>query len=118
MDQHHVNISTSVISCGVLELSRLESDVEKVLYAIATYLYHPSRGSPAAFLIWSDLPEESNGNAFYEDLLGRFSGELHKTKNVENPKTSNMICVYTWLIPHEEVKKWYIEQRVKKARKL
>jgi len=37
---------------------------------------------------------------------------------VENPKTANEITIWMWAIPHEQLKKWYIEQRVEKAKKL
>ena len=116
MDQHHVNVTSSNISCGVLELSRIESDVDKVLYAIAAYLYHPSRGTPAAFLIWSDL-KESNGSSLAEKLAAAF-GYMTASPLVENPKTSNNIRVWIWEIQHEKFKEWYRKERVKKAQKL
>ena len=118
MDQHHVNISMSGISCGVLELSRIESDSEKVLYALASHLYHPSRGQPAAFVIWSDLPKDSNGSKLCRVLEDFFDEALIVSQGAENPKTSNTIVVFCWCINHVALKEWYVKQRVKKAQKL
>lgn len=118
MDNHHVTISGSQISCGVAQLYNITSDPEKVLYAIATALYHPSRGTPYAFLTWSDAPD-SNGEKFASSLEKVFGAvDLTETDWEENPKTGNHIKVFVWTIPHEDFKKWYIEQRVERAKKL
>lgn len=122
MDNHHVAISNSQISCGVVELSRLESDPHKVLYALASHLYHPSRGQPAAFAIWSDV-NGSNG----QNLLTAINDWVMKkkyfnltvpmvTQPVENPRTSNPIFVAVWEIPHEEFRKWYKEEKVRRIK--
>ena len=60
MNHERVNISHLGISCGVLGLNRISSDTEGVLYAIATHLYHPSKGSPAAFFIASGAGKSGN----------------------------------------------------------
>lgn len=117
MDNHHVTISSAQMSCGVRELSRIEADISKVIYAIASDLYHPSRGTPAAFVSWSDL-ESSNGANLANALFKKYPGSLAKTAFVENPKTSNAIAVWVWAIPHEEFRKYYVEERVKRASKI
>lgn len=127
MDNHHVSIHSSSASCGVLELSGYSSDVDKVLYALATYLYHPSRGVPASFVMWSDVvgPDESpidgnvrsNGGALWV-RINRLFGGIVSTNVVENPKTSNPIQVWIWPIPHERFKAWYLKERVERAKKL
>jgi hypothetical protein len=127
-DNHHVTMSATRMSCGIAELSGLSSDPEKVLYAMATTLYHPSRGSPYACVMWSDT-EDSNGEKLFLFLEEKFDrGEEYgsdvegdfpmRSGYVENPKTSNKIALYYWWIPHERFKAWYVEQRVAKAKKL
>lgn len=106
------------MSCGVGQLYGITSDPIKVLYAIATQLYHPARGTPYAFVMWSDT-EESNGEkliAFITELFD--DNHLTETDWVENPKTSNKIKVFIWEIPHEELKEWYLKMRVERAKKL
>ena len=127
-DNHHVYIQDSPISCGVAALSQITPDADKVLYALATRLYHPSRGSPYAFAQWSDVIEvgsgkegviRSNGGKLFwriTDLFGK--GGVLDSKTIENPKTGNYIQVFLWAVPHEEFKKWYIEERVRRAKKL
>ena len=116
MDNHHVTVSGSQISCGVAQLFGISSDEEKVLYALANYLYHPSRGSPVAFAMWSDTPKSNGDKLAY--LVGEKWGKLEETDWVENPKTSNNIKVFVWEIPHKEFKEWYVKQRVKRAKKV
>ena len=127
-DNHHVTLSSSQISCGIAQLYNLTSDPEKILYAIGTYLYHPSRGTPYACIIWSDT-KDSNGEKLYnyleekfdrgEELGSAMEGDFPlRTGWCENPKTSNEIALYQWWIPHERFKEWYIQERVKRASKL
>lgn len=114
MDNHHVQITTSHISCGVLCLSRPDSDTNKVLYAIATHLYHPARGNPAAFVLWSDV-KDSNGEKLFQAIPDAF-GALYRSTGLENPKTGNLIYIYTWGIDHTAFRKWYVEERVLRAK--
>ena len=121
MDNHHVTILNSSMSCGVIELSHITADLDKVMFAIANYLYHPAKGSPVAFILWSDVFELSNGYNLYIDLVdncSRFAASLQRSEQVINPKTGNMIFVCIWEISHEAFKKWYIEQRVERAKRL
>jgi hypothetical protein len=115
-DHHHVSIYNSHMSCGALELTNMRSEPERVLYALCTYLYHPSRGAPAAFALWSDT-KESDGVKFAK-YLAELDMVAYYTHWTENPKTSNEIAIWTWVIPHERLKKWYLTERVKKAQKL
>ena len=119
MDNHHVYISESQASCGVLELSKLGSDPEKILYALSSRLYHPSRGNPSAFVMWSDT-EESNGVKlanFICDGTTFSHGVLLQSGWIENPKTSNDIAVFLWQIPHEQLKTWYKAYKINKIKK-
>lgn len=123
MDHQHVQIYSSHMSCGVLELSNMRSEPEKVLFALCTHLYHPSRGAPAAYVAWSDT-KESDGLKFTRYLLS-IGYKLHAGPNtdysnfwVENPKTGNQISVWLWILPHEELKKWYVEERIKRAKQV
>lgn len=117
MDNHNVNIGSSGISCGILTLSRPEADTRKVLYQIASHLYHPSRGTPAAMVIWSDLPR-SNGAALFgaiQEMFGK-DGTSH-VGPVENPITSNDIMLFSWVLPHEKFRQFYRDERVARAKK-
>lgn len=119
MDNHHVQISPSFVSCGILNLSSLTSDPRKMAYACASYLYHPARGRPAAFLHWSDVDRAgSNGR----ELAAFLSEVLRKPNilvaNAENPITTNNIVVYLMVIPHEIFKEWYIKERIERAKKV
>jgi hypothetical protein len=121
MDNHHVNVGRSRISCGVVELSGLTSDPRKMLYAIATYLYHPSRGEPGAFLVWSDLSRKgSNGQALHQflsdELIGNGYTNQPLEQQAENPATSNEISIWTWTILHDTFKSWYKEERIRRAK--
>lgn len=119
MDHDRVNITHTAISCGVLGIHRISSDVENVLYAIASYLYHPARGAPAAFIIASDLyKEETATSALMDEVCRRSFGELTISPPEDNPKTGNTIIVYTWNINHNPFKEWYSEQRVKRLSKV
>lgn len=117
MDHEHCRISSSSISCGVLEISSITDNLYAVLYNMASRLYHPSRGDPAAFFIWSGL---SVGNSYLlaEAIKEHFPKSIvGVSEEVENPKTSNIIKVWIWTIPHEEFKKWYKEEKIKRIRK-
>jgi hypothetical protein len=116
MDNHHAQITGSSASCGILEVSHPDADSKKVAYSIASHLYHPSRGNPVAFAMWSDLVE-SNG-AKLAAYLGENFGGITETSSCENPKTGNEIQVFIWTIPHEEFRKWYKETRISIAKKL
>lgn len=128
MDNHHVQIAGSQISCGIGQLYSLTSDPEKILYALANHLYHPARGTPYAAVLWSDT-QDSNGEKLFEYLEEKFDRGEEYGSAIEgdfplrlswftNPKTGNDIALYTWVIPHERFKQWYIDERVKKASKL
>ena len=119
MDNHHVQIAPSQISCGILQLYGLTADPKKMAYAIASYLYHPSRGRPAAMLIWSDIEREgSNGEELFHlfTSLCPLSGNFPWKTSAENPITTNYITIYCWIIPHEEFKEWYQQERIERAK--
>ena len=85
------------------------------MYSIASYLYHPSRGSPAAFVIWSDL-DGSNGSKLATAIAEKF-GKLIGTPSAENPKTSNEIRIWAWEIMHEKFKEWYKAEKINRIKK-
>jgi hypothetical protein len=88
-----------------------------VLYSVASYLYHPSRGYPAAFVMWSDVAS-GNGWEFFNKLVEKFPNSfVANTRGVENPRTSNTIYVWIWEIPHEALKKWYLEEKVSRIKR-
>lgn len=117
MDHERVNIHQTSMSCGVMELSRIDDDTIGVLYALASRLYHPSRGQPCAYFVFSDIVPK------FEDDIGTSSSRLIKKvreymlgsvtqqPSAENPKTGNIITIYVWLIDHEKFKTWYSTMR-------
>jgi hypothetical protein len=119
MDHERVNVHTTSMSCGVLELSRINEDTEGVLYALGSRLYHPSRGDPVALFIFSDIAfEKTSSSRLMDEVQKRLFGVVETSFPCENPKTGNVIVVFTWTINHEQFKKWYAEQRVKKLSKV
>jgi hypothetical protein len=118
MNHERVNISTLPISCGILGLDRISLETDDVLYAIASRLYHPSRGAPAAQAIWSDLNEiHSAGEHLAGRILDGGHGFVLRASPVENPKTGNVIVTYIWEFNHERFKQWYVAERVKRLKK-
>jgi len=119
MDHESVNINRTSMSCGVNELSRINDDIEKVLYQIASSLYHPSRGSPCAFFVWSDIANVgTNADRLEEKIDKEGLGFVERSQIIENPRTGNFILVYTWGIKHDRFKAWYRKERVKRMRKV
>ena len=129
MDNHHVSITSSSASCAILELSGIGADADKVLYALATRLYHPARGNPAAFVMWSDVYEYvghngdvrvTNGVNLASAILKDHTpiSKLLQSHVVENPLTGNPIRVWLWELDHTQFKKWYIEERVRRAKRV
>ena len=116
MDNHHVSISRSLISCGVIELSNFHGTLGQVLFALASNLYHPSRGHPAVFVIWSDV-EESFGEQLSIEIHNVFGQRPLESNSAENPLTGNYIAVYVWQIPHEKFKDWYKKERIRRIEK-
>lgn len=117
MYHERVNITPSSISCGVLQLGRLSSDVDDVLYQIACRLYHHSRGDPAAIAVFSDINEKgTNSERLRSKIVELFGGGITVSQAVENPKTGNIIVLYTWMFPHQAFKQWYANERVSRLK--
>ena len=114
MDHERVNISQSSMSCGVMELSRISDDLEDVVFAIATRLYHPARGNPCACFVWSNL---NKNDALAQFVRNERFGIITRIGPTENPRTGNMIYIYTWEIKHDAFKAWYITRRIERLKK-
>ena len=117
MDHERVNCSTTPISCGVMELSRYDSDVEAVCYSVGARLYHPARGEPVAYLIWSDIVE-GTGHILSRFIEDKQLGIVTRAIPKENPKTGNIITVWTCCIDHLVWKNWYALKRQEKFQKV
>lgn len=122
MDHERVNISQSVMSCGVMELSRIGDDTEDVLYALGSRLYHPARGNPCAFFVFSDIAtdagETSSQRLANEVKRLRLGTIAQPTHPEENPRTGNHITIYVWSIDHDAFKAWYARQRMARMMKV
>lgn len=121
MDHERVNISQSVMSCGVMELSRIGDDTEDVLYALASRLYHPARGNPCAFFVFSDIEDGSvtaSHRLMDEIHRLRFGTVIQPKHSEENPRTGNHITVFLWAINHDAFKGWYARQRAARMMKV
>lgn len=123
MDHARVNVNSSSISCGVKEISRMSDEAHENLFAIANHFYHPSRGTPPAFCIWSNLDdiainggEGTNGHRLAAAIKVLDFGVVTKTAPALNPNTGNPIAVWTWLINHTTFKDWYKVERISKLR--
>lgn len=117
MDHTSININTSMMSCGVLELSRI-SDIDRAIYQLASRLYHPARGEPAAFVLASDVHNEKNNtDAFFEKMESLENLKTFDSPAAENPKTGNMIFVTVGIINHINFKKWYTKERIRRLKK-
>ena len=117
MDNEHCRITSSYVSCGILEVYCLSEDPKKVMYALGTQLYHPARGQPAAFIMFSGLFKEGNAPLLAKFITDTFGDMLFcHSHPVENPKTSNFINWWMWEIPHEHFKDWWKEQRIKRIK--
>ena len=121
MDNEHCRITTSYTSCAILEVFQLSEDPAKIMYALGTNLYHPSRGQPAAFIMFSGLAKGGNASLLAKFITDTFVGIVPGTFHchpyaVENPKTSNLINWWVWEIPHEHFKDWWREQRIKRIK--
>lgn len=121
MDHARVNINSSNISCGVRELSRLSDEADANLFAIANSFYHPSRGQPPAFCIWSNIDdlsynggEGTNGHRLAAFIEKNRFGEITKTGRALNPNTGNPICIWTWAVDHDKLRKYYKAMKIKK----
>jgi hypothetical protein len=122
MDNHHVLISSLRCSCGGIELAGLSEDPKKILYAVANYLYHPARGLPAAFMVWSDLDGDgSRGYNLHKYIKSLEFKEMvyHSRMNtMENPKTGNHIAFFIWEFPHEAFREWWKKERVERLKRV
>lgn len=118
MDHQGINIRTSSASCGILELSRISAETDRILFQVGSYLYHPSRGEPAAFLYWSDLNEpETPGNRLLKRIKELKLAKIYETNPAENPKTGSVISVITAEINHINFKNWYKKERINRIKK-
>jgi hypothetical protein len=119
VDHQRVNIDHLSMSCGVAGLSRIDhADIEGVGYAIATRLYHPSRGDPVAFFVWSDVVKDGQKNTLAQWVQVNTFGIVTVSPVADNPKTGNPIAVFTWSINHKRFKNWYATQRVQRLGKV
>lgn len=117
MDHARVNATPSNISCGVVELSRMAEDLDDVLFAIGNRFYHPSRGNPPAFAIFSNVTDiETVAHRIAKKIREMGLGDVFCTEPKINPNTGNPIAVWTWGIKHEVFKKWYYETRINKLK--
>jgi hypothetical protein len=112
------------MSCGIAELSSITDPIGAV-YQVAARLYHPSRGDPVALILASDIranDASENGGVntyqFFREIKRLGLGTVYTSEGVENPKTGNIIVLYTWFIDHEKFKLWYSHERVKKLTKV
>lgn len=96
-----------------MQLSRISEDTADVAYAIASRLYHPSRGNPCAFFIFSDIAADKTASERLANFVATSGfGIMSTSGSRENPHTGNYILIYTWAINHEQFKRWYSQQRI------
>lgn len=117
MDHRRVDISSTAISCGVSQISRLSDDQDPNLFAIGTRFYHAAHGQPPAFVIWSNLADQiTNGHRLADRIYELRLGTIYKTDSELNPNTGSLICVWTWQVDHERFKEWYKLAKIEKLK--
>lgn len=105
-----LRVDKSLVSCGVLEAHHIPKDVNGAVMTLATTLYHKANPRPAAFIIWSDVARiTSRGQKLYEKIKELRVGDIYASPSAQNPRTGNMIIVYTFTPNHEKFRKWYEE---------
>lgn len=115
MNHSRVDIQTTSISCGVVQISRISDDLEDVLFAIGTRFYHAAHGNPPAFVLWSNLADvETNGHRITNLIAKLGLGDVHQTPKEVNPNTGAVICVWIWQVKHEVFKDWYKKTKINK----
>lgn len=117
MEHRRVDISSSNISCGVKQISRLSDEQDGNLFAIGTSFYHAAHGQPPAFVMWSNLADqETNGHRFAARVGELRLGNIMQTPAEVNPNTGALICVWTWQVNHETFKEWYKAAKIEKLK--
>lgn len=104
----------------------MSDEADQNLFAIANSFYHPSRGNPPAFCIWSNLDgidalkinggEGTNGHRLAQAVTKLGFGTVSKSNPALNPNTGNPIAVWTWLVHHEPFKQWYKSMKIEKLK--
>jgi hypothetical protein len=113
MDHERLRISQSPMSCGIAELSGItDASDEDVLFAIGTNLYHPARGNPVAFLLYSNTVDDKRWPELASTIVSLRLGDVDSTHEALNPKTGNMIYVITWLLNHEVFRSWWNKEKL------
>jgi hypothetical protein len=103
-----------------MELSGITDDTEGILYQIGAQLYHPSRGIPVAFLLWSGIAGGQGKQAtdHLMDALNKHAlAYVFTSARADNPKTGNVIQVFTAAIKHETYRACYLKMRADKFNK-
>jgi hypothetical protein len=113
-------MQTSHVSCGVLEVGSLLDNMERNAWEIANRLYHPAHGSPEAFIMASDYVRDEEGRPSRSGVLMAYLEDNKMVRGVRttpaaiNPKSGNVIAVMVGTINHDEFKKWYKEESIRK----
>lgn len=115
MNHSRVDITNTVISCGVLQISRISDEVDEALFAIATRFYHAAHGNPPAFVLYSNVDDITTNAHRLTDKIGSLHfGQVMKTNRAVNPNTGAVIAVWVWEVNHEEFKEWYKQTKIAK----
>ena len=115
INSQQIRFTTSPTSCGVLELSHLPDNTPtQMAFSLANALYNKANARPSAFVIWSDLvnlPQGwSRGETLFSELESMNVGTVTRTSQQINPKTGNIIALFTLVIDHAQFKAWFTEE--------
>jgi len=112
-----VQFNKSFVSCGVLEAHHLPDHTPpKLLFAIATALYHKANPRPAAFVLFSDVVSDKGSTTFGrgESLANYIKnnnfGHLMSSPKSINPRTGNLIQVWVLCMDHDRFRAWYQDE--------
>jgi len=116
INSRQVQIEKSRVSCGVLEMHHLpDENPAKTVLALANHLYHKANPRPASYAIFSDVVDKSTPSrgqrlaSYIVDYIPKCV-VLLATKPETNPRTGNLICLWSLRFIHEEFRKWYTEE--------
>ena len=114
VNSQNAKFDKSYVSCGVTEMHHLpDKSPQVIMFCLATHLYHKANPRPAAFVIFSDIisANKSRGECLSHYIREKAKfGALLSTGQEINPKTGNVIQVWTLQLDHDSFRAWFVEE--------
>ena len=114
-DVPRILITPTAISCGISQLYGMtNAPLDDVLFNIATYLYHPSRGQACAAFCYSNVEGDGYSTAFFRWVTDEGFGDVNIVDAIENPKTGHRIYHALWVVDHKVLREWWKKERIRR----